>query len=62
VAARRAHPALTLDSTAALVALAGRLAQRGHEPRWEAELPGARCFYVDDPPFGNRLKLLARER
>jgi catechol 2,3-dioxygenase-like lactoylglutathione lyase family enzyme len=61
VAARKAHPALTLDSTAALEALAARLAQRGHEPRWDAELPGARRFYIDDP-FGNRLELLARER
>jgi catechol-2,3-dioxygenase len=61
VAARKAHPALALDSPAALEALAGRLAQRGHEPRWDADLPGARRFYVDDP-FGNRLELLARER
>jgi catechol-2,3-dioxygenase len=59
VAARRAHPALTLDSRAALDALAGRLARLGHEPRWDADLPGARRFYVDDP-FGNRLELLAR--
>ena len=32
VAARRAHPALTLDSTAALGALAGKLARPGCEP------------------------------
>jgi hypothetical protein len=61
VPARKAHPALTLDSTAALEALAGRLALRGHEPRWDADLPAARRFYVDDP-FGNRLELLVRER
>jgi catechol 2,3-dioxygenase-like lactoylglutathione lyase family enzyme len=60
VAARKAHPALTLASTAAPEALAARLEQRGHEPRWDADLPGARRFYVDDP-FGNRLELLARE-
>jgi catechol 2,3-dioxygenase-like lactoylglutathione lyase family enzyme len=59
--ARRAHPALVLDSTAALDALAGKLARLGHEPCWDADLPGARRFYVDDP-FGNRLELLARER
>jgi hypothetical protein len=59
-AARTAHPAPTLHSTAALDALAGRLAQHGHEPRWDAELPAARRFYVDDP-FGNRLELLVRE-
>jgi catechol 2,3-dioxygenase-like lactoylglutathione lyase family enzyme len=59
VPARRAHPALTLDSTAALDALAGQLARLGHELTWDADLPGARRFYVDDP-FGNRLELLAR--
>jgi catechol 2,3-dioxygenase-like lactoylglutathione lyase family enzyme len=59
VAARKGHPALTLASTAALDALAGKLARRGHEPCWDADLPGARRFYVDDP-FGNRLELLAR--
>jgi len=59
--ARRAHPALSLDSTAALDALAGKLAWLGHEPCWDADLPGARRFYVDDP-FGNRLELLARGR
>jgi len=59
--ARRAHPALMLDSTAALDALAGKLARLGHEPCWDADVPGARRFYVDDP-FGNRLELLARER
>ena len=61
VAARKAHPAFTLNSTAALEALAARLAQHGHEPRWDADLPAARRFYVDDP-FGNRLELLVRER
>ena len=59
--ARRAHPALLVDSLAALRTLAGELAGHGHEPRWDDELPGAERFYVDDP-FGNRLELLARER
>ena len=59
--ARRAHPALSLDSTAALDALAGKLAWLGHEPCWDADLPGARRFYLDDP-FGNRLELLVRGR
>ena len=60
-AARRAHPALTLDSTAALDALARKLARLGHEPCWGADLPGARRFYIDDR-FGNRLELLTRGR
>jgi catechol 2,3-dioxygenase-like lactoylglutathione lyase family enzyme len=59
--ARKAHPALTLPSTAALEALAHALAAGGHEPRWDDELPGVSRFYVEDP-FGNRLELLARER
>jgi catechol 2,3-dioxygenase-like lactoylglutathione lyase family enzyme len=59
--ARKAHAALALESPAALEQLAGELARRGHEPRWDEELPGARRFYVEDP-FGNRLELLARAR
>jgi len=59
--ARKAHPALLLDSLEALRSLAAELAGHGHEPRWDDELPGAQRFYVDDP-FGNRLELLARER
>ena len=57
--ARRAHPALTLDSVAALEALAVALEQAGHEVRWDGDLPGAARFYVDDP-FANRVELLAR--
>jgi hypothetical protein len=53
--ASRTHARLDGD------ALAGKLARLGHEPCWDADLPGARRFYVDDP-FGNRLELLARER
>jgi catechol 2,3-dioxygenase-like lactoylglutathione lyase family enzyme len=59
VAARKAHPALSLDSPAALKALAGELELRGHAVRWDTDLPGVERFYVDDP-FGNRLELLAR--
>jgi catechol 2,3-dioxygenase-like lactoylglutathione lyase family enzyme len=54
--ARKAHPALTVESRAALDALAGELARHGHEPRWDDDLPGVARFYVDDP-FGNRLEL-----
>jgi catechol-2,3-dioxygenase len=57
--ARRAHPALALDSVAALDELAARLERHGHEVRWDGDLPDARRFYVADP-FGNRLELLAR--
>jgi catechol 2,3-dioxygenase-like lactoylglutathione lyase family enzyme len=59
VPARKAHPALALESPAVLEALAARLERGGCELRWDAELPGAMRFYVDDP-FGNRLELLAR--
>jgi catechol 2,3-dioxygenase-like lactoylglutathione lyase family enzyme len=54
--ARKAHPALRVDSLGALQALAGELGRRGHEPRWDDDLPGVTRFYVDDP-FGNRLEL-----
>jgi catechol 2,3-dioxygenase-like lactoylglutathione lyase family enzyme len=56
--ARKAHPALALPTADALKELAGRLEAAGCEVRWDAELPGARRFYVNDP-FGNRLELLA---
>jgi catechol 2,3-dioxygenase-like lactoylglutathione lyase family enzyme len=59
VAARKAHPALELESPAVLEALAARLQRNGCELRWDTDLPGAMRFYVDDP-FGNRLELLAR--
>jgi catechol 2,3-dioxygenase-like lactoylglutathione lyase family enzyme len=59
VPARKAHPALALESPAVLEALAARLERGGCELRWDGELPGAMRFYVDDP-FGNRLELLAR--
>jgi catechol 2,3-dioxygenase-like lactoylglutathione lyase family enzyme len=54
--ALKAHPALRVDASATLQALAQALASAGHEPRWDQDLPGVMRFYVDDP-FGNRLEL-----
>jgi hypothetical protein len=59
-AARKAHPALALSSKTALDELAAALERAGHAVSWDADLPGAARFHVDDP-FGNRLELLARE-
>lgn len=53
--ARKAHPALAVESVEALEALAARLG----DVTWDSELPGYRRFYVADP-FGNRLELLTR--
>ena len=53
--ARKAHPALLVESASALEDLAARLPT----VRWDEDLPGYRRFYTDDP-FGNRLELLAR--
>jgi catechol 2,3-dioxygenase-like lactoylglutathione lyase family enzyme len=53
-AARKAHPALTVD---ALDALVTELASHGHDVRFDDELPGVRRCYVDDP-FGNRIELI----
>jgi hypothetical protein len=55
--ARKAHPALALDS-AALDELAQRLTDAGAPVRWDEELPELRRFFTDDP-WGNRLELLA---
>jgi catechol 2,3-dioxygenase-like lactoylglutathione lyase family enzyme len=52
--ARKAHPALRVESPAALDDLAERLG----EVRWDDDLPGFKRFYVADP-FGNRIELLA---
>lgn len=52
--ARKAHPAFRATD---LNALAQRLTAAGHEVRWDADLPGVRRFYVNDP-WGNRLELL----
>lgn len=51
--ARKAHPALRVDTVAELQSLAERLG----EVRWDDDLPGFQRFYVDDP-FGNRLEVL----
>jgi catechol 2,3-dioxygenase-like lactoylglutathione lyase family enzyme len=54
--AAKAHPALAVDSAAALDALAERLTLAGAPVRWDDALPGR--FYTEDP-WGNRLELLA---
>jgi len=60
VSATKAHPALRLESSAALERLAARLGEADVEIVWAepAETPGVRRFYVSDP-WGNRLELLA---
>jgi catechol 2,3-dioxygenase-like lactoylglutathione lyase family enzyme len=60
-AARKAHPALELDSPEELRSLAERLVEAGVEVRWSEELPGYERFHADDP-WGNRLELLASAR
>jgi len=57
--AAKAHPALAVESSASLDALAETLASAGVDVRWaaEAEIPGQRRFFVDDP-WGNRLELV----
>ena len=52
--ARKAHPALRVDSMDELRALAERLG----DVRWDGDLTGFQRFYVDDP-FGNRIEVLA---
>jgi catechol 2,3-dioxygenase-like lactoylglutathione lyase family enzyme len=56
--ARKAHPALRLDSDE-LDDLAARLEAARSAVQWDDRLPGARRFYVHDP-WGNRLEFLAR--
>lgn len=53
-AARKAHPALVVDS---LEALTKALEQADLEVRPDHELPGVRRSFVDDP-FGNRIELV----
>jgi catechol 2,3-dioxygenase-like lactoylglutathione lyase family enzyme len=53
--ARKAHPALLVESVPELEELAARLG----DVRWDADLPGYRRFYGFDP-FGNRVELLSR--
>jgi catechol 2,3-dioxygenase-like lactoylglutathione lyase family enzyme len=55
--AAKAHPALAVESAAALRELARRLEGAGHVPEWDDALPGRLRCYVSDP-FGNRLELL----
>ena len=54
VPARKAHPGLLASD---LDGLAAALASGGVPVRWDADLPGFRRCYVDDP-FGNRTELL----
>jgi catechol 2,3-dioxygenase-like lactoylglutathione lyase family enzyme len=58
--ARKAHPALVLDSVAELEALGGRLADAGFEVDWSQRhtLPGHQRFHTVDA-HGNRVELLA---
>jgi catechol 2,3-dioxygenase-like lactoylglutathione lyase family enzyme len=56
--ARKAHPALAVDSEAALRTLAERLQAAGVAVRWDGELPGVPRFYCADP-WGNRLEISA---
>jgi catechol 2,3-dioxygenase-like lactoylglutathione lyase family enzyme len=60
-AARKAHPALGVPSSAALERLAARLEENGVEVRWADpdEIPGTQRFFVDDP-WGNRVELVVR--
>jgi catechol 2,3-dioxygenase-like lactoylglutathione lyase family enzyme len=62
VPATKAHPALLVESVAALEALAARLAAHGvavSRPDPE-EIPGTVRFHADDP-WGNRIELVARD-
>ncbi len=54
VAPSRRHPALRTDD---LDAARARLQAAGFPIRTDAELPGFRRFYTEDP-FGNRVELL----
>jgi catechol 2,3-dioxygenase-like lactoylglutathione lyase family enzyme len=53
--ARKAHPALLVESVPELEELAARL---GDRVIWDADLPGFSRFYVSDP-FDNRLELMS---
>ena len=60
VPATKAHPALRVSSGRDLERLALTLGEHGHAVRWadDAETPGTRRFFVDDP-WGNRVELVA---
>jgi catechol 2,3-dioxygenase-like lactoylglutathione lyase family enzyme len=55
--ARKAHPALLVESPEALRAIAERLTAAGVPVTWDDALPGVLRFYACDP-WGNRLELL----
>jgi len=57
--ATKAHPALAVESSATLDALAATLTAAGIDVRWadESEIPGQRRFFVSDP-WGNRLEFV----
>jgi catechol 2,3-dioxygenase-like lactoylglutathione lyase family enzyme len=56
VAPSRRHPALRTDD---LDGLRARLEANGYPIRTDAELPGYRRFYTEDP-FGNRLECMEK--
>jgi catechol 2,3-dioxygenase-like lactoylglutathione lyase family enzyme len=58
--AAKAHPALRVGSVADLEEMAAALSRQGTRITWadDAEIPGQRRFYVNDP-WGNRLELVA---
>lgn len=56
--AHKAHPALRLETPAALEALAARVADAGGPVTWDRRIAGVRRFFTQDP-WGNRLELLA---
>ncbi len=60
VPARKAHPALVLDSVAELEAAADRLAEGGHEVDWSQRttFAGYQRFHAFDG-HGNRVEVLA---
>ena len=60
--ASKGHPALRVDSVAALNELAARLRDAGIDFVWAdpAEIPGTTRFHVHDP-WGNRLELVVRD-
>ncbi len=52
--AKKAHPAFEVTD---IEALASQIREKGLSIQVDAQLPGAKRFYVDDP-FGNRLDFL----
>jgi catechol 2,3-dioxygenase-like lactoylglutathione lyase family enzyme len=54
--ARKAHPGLLVTG---LDSWAARLTQAGYPVRFDADFPGMRRFYSEDP-HGNRLEFLER--